>query len=79
MQCFGCKDITNTAGNLRNIIAMSCISGPKRTSFLNPYDITNGKLLLYSITFSFAYVVSSCIAGNIFCQLCNDDIFSTIK
>ena len=33
----------------------------------------------YSIIFLLAYVVSFCITGNIFCQLCNDNIFSTIK
>ena len=43
------------------------------------YDITKGKLLWYSIQISLAYVVSSCITGNIFYELCNENIFSTIK
>ena len=79
MHWFGRNDLTQVGGSLRNTITMSCISGTSGNNFLNSYDITKGKLLRHSIAFSFAYVVSSCITGDLFCQLCSDNIFSTIK
>ena len=79
MYCFGRNDLTQVRGNLRNIINKTFISGLQENNFLNSYDLTKGKLLRNSIAFSFAYVISSCIKGDIFCQLRNDSIFSTIK
>ena len=81
MHCFGRNDLTQLEGNLRNIIIMSCDSATYGNNFLNLYDITKGKLLRYSILFSFAYLLfpPNCISGNTFCQLYNDNVLSTVK
>ena len=78
MHCFGSNDLTQFGGNLE-ISSLYRVFVTQEKNFLNLYNITKGKLLRYSIAFSFAYVVSSCITGDIFCQLCNDNIFWTIK
>ena len=47
----------------------------------NSYDITKGKLLRYSNSFSFAYLLfpPNCITGDVFFQLYNDNILLIIK
>ena len=57
MHSFRPNDITQFGRNLRNMIAMSCISGTYRKNFRNSYDITKGKLLRYSNSFLFAYML----------------------
>ena len=45
------------------------------------YDLTNEKLLRYSTSFLFAYLLlpPNCITGDIFFHLSNENILSTIK
>ena len=57
------------------------ISDTSGNNLRNSYDVTKGKLLRYSNSFLFAYLLfpPNCITGDIFFQLPNDNIISTIK
>ena len=57
------------------------ISDTSGNNLRNSYDVTKGKLLRYSNSFSFTYLLfpPNCITGDIFFQLSNDNIISTIK
>ena len=81
MYHFGCTDLTQLGGNLRNIIIMSCNSDTYRNNLLLSYDITKGKLLQYSISFLFDYLFfpAHSIMVDIFCQLCDGNVLSKIK
>ena len=81
MYHFGCNDLTQLGGNLRNIIIMSGNSDTYRSNLLVSYDITKGKLLQYSISFLFDYLLfpAHSIMVDIFYQLCDGNILSKIK
>ena len=81
MHGFGSNDITLFGRSLRNVIAISCISDTEGNNLRNSYDKTKRILLRSSNSFSFAYLLfpPNCITGDMFFQLFNDKILSTIK